>query len=141
MLVKTLIVDDSDNDRYLLKRRLGKCDFETRISEARDGEEALDFLERGQQAPDDGYPPTIIFLDINMPRMNGFEFLEKFNEIRNDELGETVVVMFTSSPRGDDARRALALDFVTGYLVKGDFDTQELDAIIADHMRAQQLVS
>ncbi|MEL6952250.1 MAG: response regulator [Pseudomonadota bacterium] len=141
MIVKTMIVDDSDNDRYLLKRWLGKCDFEMHITEARDGEEALDYLERGQQAPDDGYPPAIVFLDINMPRVNGFEFLEKFNAIRNDELGETVVVMFTSSPRDDDARRALAWDFVDGYLVKGDFATDDLQVVIDGHLKSRQGVS
>ncbi|MEL6532541.1 MAG: response regulator, partial [Pseudomonadota bacterium] len=78
---------------------------------------------------------------INMPRVNGFEFLEKFNAIRNDELGETVVVMFTSSPRDDDARRALAWDFVDGYLVKGDFATDDLQVVIDGHLKSRQGVS
>ena len=133
MKLNTLIVDDNEVDRYLLKRWLKACSFEAVVSEAVNGENAIEYFHRHQETPTDGYPPAIIFLDINMPRVNGFEFLEEFARIREQQnLSSTVVVMFSSSPRQDDKDQAFAFDFVDRFLVKGEFTTQDIEQIVLD---------
>lgn len=134
MKINAMIIDDSEHDRYLLKRRLKKCSFDAVITEATDGQNALDFFESHHGVTEDGYPPDIIFLDINMPRVTGFEFLQKFAKVRDAQhLSSTVVVMFTSSPRQDDKDRALEWGFVQDFLVKGDFQTEDIEQIVSGY--------
>ncbi len=135
MKVSILIVDDTDMDRYLLKRYLKKTSFEVVVSEATDGENAIAFFEDygAKRALDpDRYPPLLIFLDINMPKVSGFQFLEAFESIRvKQNLSSTVVVMFTSSPREEDKADAFSWGFVQDYVVKGEFSHAQLDTVIA----------
>ena len=81
-----LIVDDNASDRYLLKRHLEGLGFPVKFFETEDGVEALEFFknyEKNRELYPKDYPPMIVFLDINMPRMNGFAFLEEFSKLRN----------------------------------------------------------
>lgn len=134
MKISTMIVDDNEFDRYILKRRLENCSFDAVVSEATDGRNAIECLESDDSIGKDGYPPDIIFLDINMPRLNGFGFLEQFAKMRKERgLSATVVVMFTSSPRQDDKDQAAKWGFVSDYLVKGDFAVADLEDIVAQH--------
>ncbi len=142
MKLNTLIVDDNEFDRYLLKRWLKACSFEMEITEASDGQNALEYLEIQETGPEDGYPPAIIFLDINMPRVNGFEFLEQFAKIREtQDLRSTVVVMFSSSPRQDDKDQAFAWDFVDDFTVKGDFGTEDVEKIFLEKVIARNIAA
>ena len=104
--VEILLVDDNIGDVVLTKEALKGADFSNRVSVARDGFEALEFLRRtGKFA--DAKRPDLILLDINMPRKNGCEVLE---EIRGDEdLSIIPVVILTSSEAEDDIRRSYAL--------------------------------
>ena len=101
--VEILLVDDNIGDVVLTKEALKGADFTNRVSIARDGFEALDFLRQtGKFA---SVPtPDLILLDINMPRKNGCEVLA---EIRCDEdLKLIPIVILTSSEAEDDIRRA-----------------------------------
>ncbi len=104
--VEILLVDDNIGDVVLTKEALKGADFTNRVSIARDGFEALDFLRRtGKFA--NAPKPDFILLDINMPRKSGCEVLE---EIRRDEdLKLIPVVILTSSEAEDDIRRAYEL--------------------------------
>jgi len=66
-----LLIDDNDDDNFYHRIILSEAGVTKRIEVAETGYEALDFLQRIQQAPE------LIFLDINMPRMNGWEFLQR----------------------------------------------------------------
>ena len=104
--VEILLVDDNIGDVVLTKEALKGADFTNRVSIARDGFEALDFLRhegKFANAP----TPDLILLDINMPRKNGCEVLD---EIRRDERLKLIpVVILTSSEAEDDIRRAYEL--------------------------------
>lgn len=93
-----LIDDDSDTnmivEHYILKDNLAK-----EVVTAMNGEEALTFLRNNA-------PPELILLDINMPRMNGWEFLEEFMKI-DEKLREIMlVVMVSVSLNPEDAAKA-----------------------------------
>jgi len=95
--------------RVILFRRDG---LECELSVARDGSEALRAV---REAARRGAPIDLVLLDINMPGMDGFEFLEQLRSDR--ELGETAVVMCTGSTYEKDRHRARALGAL-GTLVK-----------------------
>ena len=77
-------------------------------------EEALDFFK--QLKEDDGLFPEVIFLDINMPRVNGWDFLEKYGKL--NIISDTKVVMLTSSLNPEDKERADNNPLVDTYLSK-----------------------
>ncbi|MHA1216965.1 MAG: response regulator [Candidatus Thorarchaeota archaeon] len=106
---KILLVEDSEDDIVLTKRALEKAKIANELVVARDGEEALLYL-RGEgpykdKAPDD--LPAVVLLDLNMPRMSGFQFLK---ELRSDErLRLLPVVVLTSSREERDVLESYSL--------------------------------
>jgi len=122
MNTSVLIVDDSEIDRYILSRQLKQIGVTT-IIEKDDGSTALDYLgqyEENKQKAGDAFPPTVIFLDINMPTVDGFGFLEKFKALREvHALSSCVIMMYSSSERQEDKDKAYAYDFVRDFVIKG----------------------
>lgn len=115
-MVNLLLVEDDEVDVQALKRAFAKSRIGNPITVARDGIEALEFL-RGENGRTKLSKPHLILLDLNMPRMNGFEFLEV---IRADEdLKRSIVFMITTSKAEEDRARAYA-QHVAGYIVKQD---------------------
>ena len=130
MAVAILIVDDNETDRYLLTRQIRKTELVDKIFEVRDGDEALEFFidheEKRAEYPEE-FPPLLVFLDVNMPRVDGFEFLEAFEKIREQNgLESVVMMMFSTSERKEDVERALTFEFVSDYLVKGRYGSDDL---------------
>lgn len=114
--VNLLLVDDDEVDVQGLKRAFAKSRIGNPIVVARDGIEALEVL-RGENGKTKLAKPHLILLDLNMPRMNGIEFLEA---IRADEgLKSAIVFMITTSKDEEDKTRAYGHN-VAGYIVKQD---------------------
>ena len=106
-----LLVDDDEVDVMTVKRAFHKANIANPIFVASNGVEALALLRSG------GIPPQrrLILLDLNMPRMNGIEFLR---ELRKDpEFAATTVVVLTTSNEDRDRVEAFQLN-VAGYLLK-----------------------
>ena len=115
-MVNLLLVEDDEVDVQGLKRAFAKSRIGNPITVARDGIEALEIL-RGENGQAKLAKPHLILLDLNMPRMNGLEFLEA---IRADEdLKTSVVFMITTSRAEEDKARAYEKN-VAGYIVKQD---------------------
>jgi CheY-like chemotaxis protein len=111
-VVDILLVEDDNLDVIDMQRSLDKMSILHRTQVARNGEEALSILTRNY--PNE-YTPDIVLLDINMPKMNGFEFL---NVIRQDEhLKDLKVFIITTSDERVDREAARKLG-VAGYIVK-----------------------
>ncbi|ACT58585.1 response regulator [Hirschia baltica] len=106
---RVLIVDDSNADLFLSELVIKKHDKNIEIQTAYNGREALEILDSLDVQPD------IIFLDINMPEMNGHEFLEIYNQ-RTDQT--SVVIMLTSSDQKIDIEKATAYDCVKHFFTK-----------------------
>jgi CheY-like chemotaxis protein len=109
-----LIVDDDDVDVMNVKRALKKNDLSLPIDRAANGLEALEFLNQKFQASGT-VDKLVILLDLNMPKMNGMEFLRA---MRNDERFRVVpVIVLTTSDQQKDLEAAYNLN-VAGYIVK-----------------------
>lgn len=108
------LVDDDDVACEAVARSFSKYDINFPIVMAHDGVEALEIL-RGQHASKTVSAPYLILLDLNMPRMSGFEFLQ---EMRSDhDIASSVVFVLTTS--NDDSDRARAYEEnIAGYMVK-----------------------
>jgi CheY-like chemotaxis protein len=101
-MVHILIVDDDEDDRDLLTIAIHEVDPTVRCAMARNGQEALHGLQVME------YPrPSLIFLDLNMPRLNGVQFMKELNKDR--ELKGIPVVIYTTSKLQEDVEKMLAL--------------------------------
>jgi len=115
-----LVVDDDEVDRLAVKRSLRRCQNISDVFEARDGFEALELLHQ----PDHLNWPYLILLDINMPRMNGIEFLSKLRQ--DPQLRRTPVFILTTSDNHRDMTAAYD-QVVAGYLLKQDVLNSDQD--------------
>ena len=112
---KIFVIDDSEMDRYILSRVVNKCCFSKELIEFNMARKAINYLRENQN---NETAPEIIFLDINMPEMNGFEFLESLNSFPESLKNQFNVVMLTSSNNPADSERAFKNPLVRGYLNK-----------------------
>lgn len=112
--VSILIVDDDDIDRRAIRRAFAKQDIAASIVEATNGEEALQIL-LGENAEASIDRPYLVLLDLNMPLLDGHEFLERLRA--DPRLKDTIVFVLTTSTSESDIVRAYGKN-VAGYLSK-----------------------
>ena len=118
--INILVVDDDDVSSEAVLRVLGKTALNFTLTTAADGLEGLQIL-RGEHPAKEIRPPLLVLLDLNMPRMDGLDFLD---HLRADpELHTTVVFVFTTSNLDLD-RDASYAKHIAGYIVKSDVGPQ-----------------
>ncbi len=116
-MVDILLVEDSIDDAELTIRELKKHNMANNLFHASDGEEALNFIfAEGQYAERNiEHSPKLILLDIQMPKVNGIEVLQK---IKSDDRTRTIpVVILTSSKEHPDIKKCYELG-ANSYIVK-----------------------
>ncbi len=107
-----LLVDDSDADNEFHQIIIERQGITENIRIAENGLKALEYLKDEAQLK-----PDLIFLDINMPRMNGWEFLENYKHL-NVTHKQIIIVMLTTSANPADIERAQKIAEVNGFKVK-----------------------
>ncbi len=130
--MKLLLVEDNDLDVFMVQRMMRKLSLDYPIIHAKNGEEALKIL-RPQGRDSSLVPPFVMILDINMPRMGGFELLD---ELGDDEiLSQIPVYMVSTSTRQKDKDRAMTYR-IRGYVVKPVTQAVLLDMLEDDTLDA-----
>ncbi len=119
--VTLLIVDDDDIDAIALERALRRLRLLNTTHRARDGLEALNLLRTGAIST-----PYIILLDLNMPRMNGLEFLKA---LRADQMLTHAVVFVLTTSKSDQDLVAAYREHIAGYVLKQHMDRDFLEVI------------
>lgn len=133
-----LVVEDDFVDIESVKRGIAARDLGFELHVKQDGEQALDFL-RGDDLNAQQRERLLVFLDINMPGMNGHQFLD---ELRADErLRRTIVFVLTTSDHATDKSKAYDRN-VAGYFVKSNVDgLLDTVAVYADNVEYPPLTS
>lgn len=105
-----LLIDDDEDDNYFHKMVIDEMDITEHVEVAFDGLEALAYLKK------ENHPkPDLVFLDINMPKMNGWEFLEEHKKLSDNQKAKIIVIMLTTSSNPEDKKRAEQYDEVTNF--------------------------
>ncbi len=138
MTIPVIIVDDEEFDRYIARRAIARSGANCRVIEFEAGDvfakvfgDDAAFHEKIGDVP----PPVLVLLDINMPRMNGFEVLEQLQQhfaAHTREPACFIVMMYSSSNHAKDRTSAMQYDFVRDYIVK-PIDETSFNALMAKY--------
>ena len=107
-----LLIDDDEPTNFLNKLTLEQSGCARHIRIAPSGQAALDYLRGGQE---DCPRPDLIFLDINMPAMDGWEFLGLYRTLPKEKKADTILIMLTTSLNPDDEERTRTIPEVSGF--------------------------
>lgn len=124
------MVDDDETTNFLHQRLLGRLNAADQVLVATNGQKALEILAH----PDSRFGPAnpvLVLLDINMPVMNGFEFLVAFQALPLAQQQGAVVVILTSSLSPQDLGRASTLP-IAGFLDK-PLDQEKINTLLNLH--------
>lgn len=113
---KLTIVDDDDAFVFLTKELLSEADMVDNVNVFRNGKEALDFIETHKGNAQE--LPEILLLDLSMPVMDGWQFLNRFNQLTSELARPIAIYICTSSISPDDVAKARSVRTVSDFLVK-----------------------
>lgn len=111
-----MLVDDNDTDNFISKRVIEISKFAKRIEIKNSGKSALEYLEANQHSPEK--LPDIIFLDINMPIVDGFVFLFEFEMFEADVKNKCKIIILSSSDNKRDIEKIVDNDYVVKFVTK-----------------------
>jgi CheY-like chemotaxis protein len=112
-LKKIILVDDDETSNFLNNLLIRQLNIFEKVEILKNGKEALHIVNSYQEID----LPEVILLDINMPVMDGFEFLEEFYKLKKLNSTKTKVIILTSSDSNKDLERAKSFN-IAGYINK-----------------------
>lgn len=115
-MIPVLCINDNSINLFVQKRLLLQSGITDTVITVSDGQEALNYYAKLKESPESVYP-RLVLLDIHMPKVNGWEFLEKFSELYLPSFEETSVVINSFTVDENEIKKAkgypLIIDFVT----------------------------
>ena len=111
-----MLVDDNDTDNFISKRIIEITNFSEEVIVKNSGKSALDYLEENRDDPSN--LPEIIFLDINMPIVDGFVFLYEYEKFNNEIKDKCRVIILSSSDNKRDIDKIVNNDYVIKFVTK-----------------------
>ena len=111
-----MVIDDSPIDRLLVEKMVRKAEFAEEVISFESAKTALNYFT--DNADVENSIPDILFLDINMPEMNGFDFLDACKSLPEPVKSKCRIIMLSSSLHNEDKSRALGHPYVEGFLNK-----------------------
>jgi CheY-like chemotaxis protein len=128
-MVPVLCINDSPINLFVQKRLLLQSGITDHVITASDGQEALDYYSSINKTPGVDYP-RLILLDIHMPNVNGWEFLDKFTDLYLPSFQETHVIVNSFTVDEKEVNKSkdypVIIDFVTSHLTTDYFKKLQL---------------
>jgi CheY-like chemotaxis protein len=109
-----LLIDDDEPTNFLSNMFIEEADCSEHIEIKEGGKEALEYLANSKSRDNIVPYPELIFLDINMPAMDGWEFLDRYKAVKS-EYHKPIIIMLTTSLNPDDALRAFQIPEISGF--------------------------
>ena len=108
-----MLIDDHEADNFYHQYVFQRMGVTEKVEIAENGFDALAFLKKENQSP-----PELIFLDINMPKMNGWEFLDEYRQLSEEQKSRVIILMLTTSVNPADRKKAETVPEINGYYSK-----------------------
>lgn len=130
-----MLIDDDEPTNFLSRMIVEEASCTEHVQIEDSGWRALNYLANSEQL---GYNnkdcpwPELMFLDINMPAMNGWEFLDKYKEMDKQHRNKVVIIMLTTSLNPDDTTKARQIPLVAGFEIK-PLTPELLDKVICKY--------
>ncbi len=129
-----LLVDDNDTDNFISKRIIEITKFAKRVEVRNSGKSALEYLEQSKDTPEN--LPDVIFLDINMPIVDGFVFLFEFEMFPDNIKNKCKVIILSSSNNKRDIAKIVDNEYVIKFITKPltEKSLQEIQALLMERV-------
>ncbi len=124
---KVLVIDDSEVDRYIASRNIKKFALAEEIVTKDSAKSALTYLASLAGSPE--LLPQLIFLDIRMPEIDGFGFLEEYSALPDSIKMNCIIMKLSTSLNPDDHERAINNQYVNRFMNK-PLDKEKLESLI-----------
>lgn len=111
-----MLIDDNEDDNFFHQRVIKKFDPNIQVISMTTANDALVWLKSPRK--DNSLFPEIIFLDINMPGMNGWEFLSEYKTLDSQLQSKILVVVLTTSENDDDLMKSKLINAVSAFKTK-----------------------
>lgn len=126
-LQSALLIDDDKFTNFYNEKIVKKHNTFNSIQSVNSGAAALSYLQQAMDGSVD--KPDVIFLDINMPAMNGWEFIEEYSKLDRDFTSGVRIIMLTTSSNPCDQEKARQCDLINDYINK-PLSTDLLDEVL-----------
>jgi CheY-like chemotaxis protein len=115
-----MLVDDNVIDNFINQKMIEGCNFAENLLIHTSGKGALEFLKNMERIHDSSKrsTPEIIFLDINMPILDGFQFVEEFEKLDKNFIADIKIILLTSSINPEDEEKSKKYSSIKGYIIK-----------------------